>query len=304
MNSKNINVFLIKNSVALIVVSVFLISCGSKNPATDQNVTDSIPTEGSATLNKTQNIFYSIPSPVQLGKLLKRAGATYDKKTLNSIDNASKYVTINSKALNLGVYGADLSYSVIYNQAQQTMLYMKSAKKMSEELGITGSFSAEIVKRMEANISNKDSLLPLISEIFLNSNQALKENEQSNISVLVLAGGFIEGLYVGTQVAKTVKSNNDIVTRIAELKGALNNLIIMLSTETNDKEVMALTDELKTIKEIYNEMPTNESSPTVIADTVKNTMTIGGKSNYSLTKEQLEKITAKAEVIRAKIIKP
>ena len=79
----------------------------------------------------------------------------------------------------------------------------------------------------------------------------------------------------------------------------------MLSTETSDQEVVALTEDLKAIKEIYNETPANtDVNVTVKADTTKNVMTIGGKSNYSLTKEQLDKIATKAEAVRAKIIKP
>lgn len=294
---------IIKNVIATIVITS-LYSCGSGNSDKSTDVTDSVPAVETKTETKSQNVFYSIPSPIQLGQMLQRAGATYNKKVLNSLENATKYSTTNSKALNLGVYGADLSYSAIFNQTQETMSYLTSSKKLAEDLGITGSFTTEVMKRMEKNGGNKDSLLQIISELFLNSNEALKENEQSNVSVLVLTGGFIEGLYVGTQVAKTVKDNAAINTRIAELKGSLNNLIALMSTETSDKNIADLVTDLKGIKEIYDEMPASESKATVKADTTKKTMTIGGSSHYNLTKEQLEKITLKAESIRSKIINP
>jgi hypothetical protein len=294
---------IIKNIIATIIITS-LYSCGSESSDKSTNVTDSVPAVETKTEAKSQNVFYSIPSPIQLGQMLQRAGATYNKKVLNSLENATKYSTTNSKALNLGVYGADLSYSAIFNQTQETMSYLTSSKKLAEDLGITGSFTTEVMKRMEKNGGNKDSLLQIISELFLNSNEALKENEQSNVSVLVLTGGFIEGLYVGTQVAKTVKDNVAINTRIAELKGSLNNLIALMSTETADKNIADLVTDLKGIKEIYDEMPASESKATVKADTTKKTMTIGGSSHYSLTKEQLEKITLKAESIRSKIINP
>lgn len=294
---------IIKNIIATIVITS-LYSCGSESSDKSTDVTDSVPAVETKTETKSQNVFYSIPSPIQLGQMLQRAGATYNKKVLNSLDNATKYSTTNSKALNLGVYGADLSYSAIFNQTQETMSYLTSSKKLAEDLGITGSFTTEVMKRMEKNGGNKDSLLQIISELFLNSNEALKENEQSNVSVLVLTGGFIEGLYVGTQVAKTVKDNAAINTRIAELKGSLNNLIALMSTEASDKNIADLVTDLKGIKEIYDEMPASESKATVKADTTKKTMTIGGSSHYNLTKEQLEKITLKAESIRSKIINP
>ncbi|MGQ0827409.1 MAG: hypothetical protein ACT4ON_03325 [Bacteroidota bacterium] len=294
----------IKKNVITATALVLLYGCGSENSDKLSDATDSIPAVETKAETKSQNVFYSIPSPIQLGQILQRAGATYNKKALNPLDNVSKYSTNTSKALNLGVYGADLSYSAIFNQTQETMSYLNGCKKLAEELGITGSFTAEVMKRMEKNGGNKDSLLQIISELFLNSNEALKENEQSNISILVLSGGFIEGLYVGTQVAKTVKDNAGIITRIAELKGSLNNLIALMSTETSDKTISDLVTDLKSIKEIYDEMPVTESKPTVKADSTKNTMTIGGSSRYSLTKEQADKITLKAESIRSKIINP
>jgi hypothetical protein len=287
----------------LSVLALSISGCGSETA--DKNGTDSIPNIDSIPERKSDNAFYSIPSPIQLGQMLQRAGATYDKKLLNATDNSAKYSTTDAKALNLGVYGADLSYSAVYGQTQEVMNYLTSAKKMAEELGITTTFSAELMKRMETNAGNKDSVLYIISELFLSSNEALKENDQSDISVLVLAGGFIEGMYVGTQSAKTVKDNKAIYARIAEFRGTISNLIMLVST-VNDDTAPGILADLKSIKAVYDEAPAEQEAPSTATsvDTTKKTMTIGGKSHYSLSKEQIEKITTLTEQIRAKIIKP
>ena len=60
----------------------------------------------------------SIPSPVQTAFLLKKSGASYRNDILNSPNNISKYSTRFQKSINLGVYGADLGYCLIYNQSQ------------------------------------------------------------------------------------------------------------------------------------------------------------------------------------------
>lgn len=292
-----------KTAIVSAIVLAFY-SCGSGTNDTVKETTDSLASTPAPDTAKKQNIFYSIPSPIQLGQFLKRSGASYDVKVLNPLDNASKYSSTTKKALNLGVYGADLSYSAIFNQTQEIQSYLNGSKKLAEDLGISNSFSKETIKRMEKNIANKDSVLQIISEIFLNSNESLKDNDQSSISGLVVTGGFIEGLYVGTHVAKTVKKNEGIITRIAELKGSLNNLITILSLEKQDADIIDLINDLKSIKEVYDEMVVTESKAIAKVDTTKNTMTIGGSAHYSLSKEQLEKIASKAESIRAKIIKP
>jgi hypothetical protein len=297
-----INTSVIKSGI-ITLSALLLFGCGADNSEGTQGTSDSIAVKDSIAHQSNENAFYSIPSPIQLGQMLQRAGATYDKKVLNSNDNASKYTSVNSKALNLGVYGADLSYSAVFNQSQETMSYLASSKKLAEELGITTTFSAEMMKRMEKNTGNKDSLLQIISELFLSSNEALKENDQSNISVLVMAGGFIEGMYVGTQVAKTVKDNTAIYARIGEFRGSLKNLIMLVSTvEGSDfSEVLA---DLKSIKAVYDETPVADEKATTSIDTTKKVMTIGGKKNYTLTKEQIEKITTLVQTIRTKMIKP
>ena len=59
--------------------------------------------------------FFSIPSPFETANLLKESGAGFDANIINSPDNASNYTSDFYKALNLGVYGADLGYITIYN---------------------------------------------------------------------------------------------------------------------------------------------------------------------------------------------
>ena len=295
---------IIKNTVrGSIILSVILLASCSSESTDNTDGNDSVPLIDSVPKHRAENAFYSIPSPIQLGQMLQRAGATYDKKVLNPSDNASKYANVDSKALNLGVYGADLSYSAVFNQPQEVMSYLTSSKKLAEELGITTSFSASMMERMEKNTGNRDSLLYIISELFLSSNEALKENDQSHISVLVLAGGFIEGMYVGTQVAKTVKDNKAIYARIGEFRGSLNNLIMLVSTVNNSDVSEVLTD-LRSIKAVYDESAVTEEKPATTVDTTKKVMTIGGKSNYKLSNEQIEKITSLVAGIRAKIIKP
>ncbi len=292
----------VASKVGFIMSFVLLASC-SGDSGSDAVTNDSIPVVDSIPKITSANAFYSIPSPIQLGQMLQRAGAGYDKSVLNPTDNLTLYVSQKSKALNLGVYSADLSYSAVFNQSQEVMSFLTSSKKLAEELGIATSFSSLMMERMKKNAGNRDSLLYIISELFLSSNEALKENDQSQISVLVLAGGFVEGMYIGTQVAKTVKNNKAIYARIGEFRGSLNNLIMLVST-VNGSDAYDVLADLKKIKAVYDESAVVEERPVTAVDTTKKIMTIGGKSNYKLSDDQIEKITEIVATIRAKIIKP
>ncbi|HWY37234.1 MAG TPA: hypothetical protein VNY73_01650, partial [Bacteroidia bacterium] len=67
---------------------------------------------------------FSIPSPLQTAMLIQKTGAAYDKTLLNSKENMNQYATDFAKALNLGIYGADLGYVNMYNKTQDAISYL------------------------------------------------------------------------------------------------------------------------------------------------------------------------------------
>ncbi len=122
-----------------------------------------------------------------------------------------------SKALNLGIYGADLGYVIVYDQTQDAIAYLKTTKQVSDDLGLVGVFNEDIINRFTKNIGNKDSLLVLTSDAFRMGDAYLKDNDRMDVSALILAGGWIESLYLATNISKA-KPNEDITNRIAEQK--------------------------------------------------------------------------------------
>lgn len=249
---------------------------------------------------KAQSVFYSVPSPIETASLIQKAGAKYDALILNSTKNISKYNTTESKALNLGVYGTDLSISSIFDQTQQSLIYLKATNKLSADLGISGAFDENTLKRVEANMSNRDSLIDIISDAYWNADAYLEENDRPNISSLIVAGGWIEGLYVATELAKKT-GNAEIKARIAEQKLSLDNLIGLLESGTWDEAKASVLKELKSLKESYSSLASE--SVGVNASTDKGVTTLGGTASVNATEEQLNSIYEKIKSIRNNIIK-
>lgn len=258
----------------IILSCASLIGCGSdkNNAAKETADTAAVETE-----IQMDDGFYSIPSPVQQVLLLQEAGASYDKSLLNPLENVSKYAITNSKALNLGVYGADLSYAAVFNQPQDAILYLSVCKKLSDPLGIKEDFYPGIMQRIDKNKGSKDSLMAIVSDVFRKSNASLKENDLSHVSALVIAGSFIEGMFIGTQTAKNVNNKQAIYNRISDFKGALNNLVGLITT-VHDGDFADILIDLRSIKAIYDQA----------ADT-------------KLSADQISRITKQVKAIRIKI---
>lgn len=277
-------------------------ACSGSDNATDEGTeTDSTGGNSGMKIQKAQNVFYSIPSPIETSSLLQKAGASYDKEFLNPIENKSKYNSTASKALNLGVYGSDLSFTSIFDQTQESMFYLECTNYLAKGLGINGAFGESTINRIETNKDNRDSLLQIISDAFWASDSYLKENDRPNTSALIVAGGWIEGLYIATRVAATTK-NEEVSTRIGEQKLSLENLIGLLESCGKDENVEPVLNDLRSLKTTYDKISTGTGKTEVSTDPKSKVTTIGGSSPMTVTKEQLEEITKKVEGIRNNII--
>ena len=287
-----------------IAITLAFVACGS---STTENSGAEIVDTADATTKvkdvKAQNVFYSIPSPIETTTLLKAAGAKYDAKILNPIENASKYESVASKAMNLGIYGSDLSFTSIFDQTQESMLYLRCTNKLASGLGISGAFDESTTSRIEANMQNRDSLLAIISDSYWNADAYLKDNGQPGVSALIVAGGWMEGLYIAVKIANTTK-NQGIVTRIGEQKLSLENLIALLDSYKADNEsIPGLLTQLNDLKKVFDSIPTVPAGETAVStDKDKGVTTVGNNSTFTLTAEQLKQITDKSTEIRNKMI--
>ena len=290
------------------LLSPFFYGCSSNkegNAETDGTDTSGMESgELKKSDNKAQNIFYSIPSPIELAQLIQKAGASYNKDLLNPIENTNKYNSNSSKALNLGVYGADLSYTSVFdNNTQESILYLGCTRKLAESLGVGNAFDEKTVDRIQANTGKKDSLLAIISDSYMSTDEMLKESQRENASALVITGGFIEGMYLGTQLAKTSKNGADIINRIAEQKGTLDNVIGLLSSNEQDAGVAGILTDVKALKAIFDEVTVSApADANVKTDQSTKVTTIGGKIVYTVSPATMDKLTTKAAEIRNKII--
>jgi hypothetical protein len=298
----------IPGKLILITLSAFLVeSCGNNNESTAEEKVVTVSDTGAAA-NKTkkeesavQKVFYALPSPIETADLLKKAGATYNKDYLNSIDNFTKYNSNGSKAMNLGVYGTDLSFTTIFDVSSESLLYLKRVNGLASGLGIADAFGEGTMNRMQSNSNNRDSLLAIISDAYWTADAFLQENQRPATSALIVTGGWVEGLYLATRIAKS-KPNDEINQRIAEQKLSLDNLLGLLKDQKSDADVAALMDDLQTLKVLFLRIKTSEGESTANTDDKTKVTTIGGGTKFEVTQEEIEAITRKVDLIRTKMV--
>ncbi len=291
--------------VLMMSSALLLWSCGDA-PKADEAITESevevteVPQDTEENVSKVKDIFYAVPSTMEMASILKKTGATYDMSLLNDVKKVNDYSSAAKQALNLGVYGADLSYASIFNQNQESIIYLSCTKKLADKLGVTKAFDDSTIERMEANVENRDSLLSIVSETYYILDAYLKENGRDNISAMVIAAGWVEGLYLAATIASadTEEPNEQLIQRLAEQKLSLGNLQKLVEAYNSDNSLDGIMDDLGRIEAAYGSVNIESEKTTTSQGEDGVTVIGGGVKKVSLSPEQLEEITTVVSEIR------
>ncbi|MBN1988112.1 MAG: hypothetical protein JW783_01785 [Bacteroidales bacterium] len=275
MKTSSFNVVKSTTLALTIASAMFFASCGGNSQQTQEAESDTTPKE-EAFKSVTK---YPIPTAFEVTKLLNKAGASYILSLSNPVESVDKYFTEKSKAVNLGIYGADLSYASTYQMKQETMNYLKVSKKLIDELQISTAFNSDFATRVESNIDNKDSLISIISDSFYDTYEYLNDNGKDNLSLMVMAGSWIEGLYITSQIGVISKNNVDIIKIIANQKEPLNKLVELMQPNAEDAAIAELLASLKPLVDIF-----------------------AAVSGDTLTQEQFEQVSQAVSTVREGLI--
>ncbi len=283
--------FILKGALC-IASGMLLLSCGSETPK-DESVIGPV-TDTTTSMAEAQEVSYCLPSPLQIASIFKKSGLKYKAGVTSSSKDASKYTTNLNKAINLGVYSADLSYAVLNKQNQEAMTYMKLSRTLADNLGMSTVFEqGDLSKRFEKNLGKEDSLAYIIAELQMVTDMYLDENDQQQITSIVFAGAWIESMYIGSKVFEIGKDksfNNKLAEQMTILGSIVNALKVQ---EKKDPAIIGLIADLQTIKTIYDALPSIKNNVNAAEDTEK---------ELTLTDDETASLIKKIEGLRTKFI--
>ena len=285
------------------VVTLTFMSCGNGTTGNgDGNGKDTTGIDSNKSLTVSVNgKIFSVPSPIQTAFLIKKTGAAYSKDILNPSASVNSYSTNYQKAINLGVYGADLGYVTLYDQTQDALGYFKSVKKLADDLGVSSAFDKTLLDRFTKNLGKKDSMLDLVSSAYRASDNFLKNNDRGDVGALIIAGGWIESLYFASNVAKQ-KNQDEVVRRIAEQKTSLESLIGLMNANAGQDEYAELIKGLQDLKADFEGITYKYTYDKPTTDEAHKTTTITSRTEVTITPAQLESIAAKVASLRKLIV--
>jgi hypothetical protein len=249
-----------------------------------------------------ENIFYSIPSPRVTIDIIEEAGAVFDVQLTNDPQNLDKYTSKAERALNMGVYGADVNYCSAFNKTADVMMLLACTRSLGEELGLESIFDQTVIDRLNDNRENADSVQSIITNTFWEIESKLEEDDRAELAALIVIGGWIEGLNIACGQAKINIDNQKMIDRIAEQAIALDNVIELAKFyKIRGLVINELLESLEDLKVSFDKIEVVESAGTN-SNSGDSIPTIGMKIERRMSVELLEEITVKVHNIREDIV--
>ena len=145
---------------------------------------------------------YPLPTSAEVIKMLTDLEVGYIIGISNPVENSKKYFSSTTRAINLGVFGADLSYATLYNQQQSVISYLDAIRSLANELNMSKIYNEDLYTKIKQNYDNKDELVKILTSAFNDTYAILSDNDQQNLALLVVGGAWVEGMYLTTHVSE------------------------------------------------------------------------------------------------------
>ena len=254
-------------------------------------------------LEISSNINYKVPTPNELFSLIKETEVKFDASVLNSVDNLSKYNNSKKQALNFGTYSADLAFISSYEIGTEALKYFKTVRQLTKSLDVSNAFDGTVFKRIEENVSkdNKDSLLVLSNETYYKAFTYLEENGREKTLAYIVLGGWIESLYVLTQI-DDFKEGSLLAEKIGDQKLTLENIMGMMMDFQDDNEVMDVISEFADLDEVFMNLEQVEVGDLETTKQEDGKFMLSGGTKTIVKQADFDKIKEYVSVIRKEII--
>jgi len=249
-----------KKTIVILGIVFLVFGCKSTDSQKEVSTADAdsaVSVTSSLSENELHTIMESIPSPLELSSLILNSGAPYSESILNNNENLSKYNSEFSKAVNLGIFGADLGYVNLYEKTFSSMDYLNSVYKLSTDLNVGEFFDFNTLKRLATNNQNLDSIVYITTSGFEKMQRHLKKMNNTQIGVLMIVGGWIEGLYLTTEIIQIAKPSqaNELKLTVYDEHIVLTDILKLTEAFKSNPNFNDLNTSLNTLNNVYSSIP-------------------------------------------------
>ncbi|HUX58702.1 MAG TPA: hypothetical protein VMV77_17155 [Bacteroidales bacterium] len=233
----------------LIISFAYLTSC--KNGSTKKEQKKVEMGQVKEIENQIEANVYPLPTSAEVIKMLTELEVGYIIGIANPVENIKKYFSSSRRSINLGVFGADLSYATLYNMQQEVINYLDAIRSLSNELNMSRIYNEDLYEKMKLNFDNKDELVKILTNAFNDTYLYLSENDQQPLALLVVGGAWVEGMYLTTHISEAAYQVAGISRVLIEQKKSFDIFLEITQPYATDQDVSAFVKLLDPVKQVY-----------------------------------------------------
>ncbi len=289
--------------ITLCAMMIFTASCkrAEKSAKIPVPVFSTYLPDTPADTTKMREIYYGLLTPVEVCNIFERLGLHYNDTVILAPENQDLYMSSYKAAMNLGVYGVDMGYIRLFGINRQTISYFNTIKVLSERLNMPDTFLSDAIRGVNADINNADTVTGLMNDAFQKIDKHLRQEGSEGTLGLMLMGGWIEAMYLASQLAYDPKNPDpQVVGKLAEQKYSLISLLSYMKNYYDDPMVVFYTKKLKYLNRWFDTFEIYYHPGDVRIDTLRQVITTTG-TEMTVTVETLGEIRDYIAKLRAEI---
>jgi hypothetical protein len=292
--------------VASFIFATTLVSCGGeKATSLDEELGDpTLAINSKKQAKMLDELIQSIPSPVEMNTVIKSTGAPFNASIMHKTSDVSKYTINYQQAFNVGVYTADMGYINVYDKTMYSLACISAVKKLSDAIQVGQFFDFEALQRLSKNSNNVDSLQYISVNSFNKMDAYLRSQNRGELSVLIVAGAWLEGLHIATQTYAS-KSNDELREKIGEQKIVLESLIKIVKMCDQIAYFKPIIAQFDKLNEAFSKVKIEYIQGDPVTKIVDGQMIIEDSSTSKIIMDdkQLKEITDLTENVRKVLLK-
>ncbi len=249
-------------------------------------------------------IIYSFSPIVEIPALISDLGVPWSGSFLVPAGQMPQPATDIGNAVLMGILGPGMGYQAMGGETDALPGYITAMRRAASGIEADHLFDFDNIEQLAMAQADPGMLSFSFMQSYNRTDEHLRQSQMTHLSTAMVAGMWIEGLYLLTRAAAE-QPEEELYERIGEQKIILNELIIMLRSHQRSHPGFApLTAMLEGIKEEFDkvEIVYEVDEPQALERDGMLVVVQNQRSYVNIDRQQVTSITASAENIRNNII--
>lgn len=200
---------------------------------------------------------YPLPTSAEVIKQLTDMDLGYILGATNPPENRKNYLESYKRSVNLGVYGADLSYTTLYNMQQDVVDYLAALRELANEQNLSKIYDESLYDQIKNNFDNRDTLVSILTDAFDRTYGYMVKSDQANLALLMVGGAWVEGMYLTMAVSESGQHLSGFEKVLLDQKASFDLFLELAQPHLDDPMVTRIVSSIQPIKDVYATLGTS-----------------------------------------------